>query len=215
MLLATFGARRSTAYRKAIAVPLLAMCALPSSIRALVKSGVVDSAVGCGVEVMSRVPMGATIPKEPKVGKPVTRSYWKHHEFTSQFEGADRNAKQWDISRADADAFGKLSQDRAAQAWAEGRFDSQILAIEAPELDDDRKPLESTQIVSRDEGLRETTGFRLHRIRERDPEAAAISEQRFEARRIQRRGDDQNVADTGKHQDRQRIVNHRLVVDRQ
>ena len=32
---------------------------------ALVKSGVVDAAVGCGVEVMSRVPMGSSIPKEP------------------------------------------------------------------------------------------------------------------------------------------------------
>ena len=124
---------------------------------ALVKSGVVDAAVGCGVEVMSRVPMGATIPKEPAVGKPVTKAYWKHHEWTSQFDGADRIAKQWNISREDTDAFGKLSQDRAAQAWAEGRFDSQILPIEAPELDDDRKPLESTHIVSRDEGLRETT----------------------------------------------------------
>jgi len=31
----------------------------------LVKSGVVDCAVGCGVEVMSRVPMGATIPRDP------------------------------------------------------------------------------------------------------------------------------------------------------
>ncbi len=123
---------------------------------ALVKSGVVDAAVGCGVELMSRVPMGATVPKDPSVGKPVTKAYWKNYEFTSQFDGADRIAKQWDISREQTDAFGKLSQDRAAEAWAEGRFDSQILPIEAPELDDDRKPLESTCIVSRDEGLRET-----------------------------------------------------------
>jgi acetyl-CoA C-acetyltransferase len=124
---------------------------------ALVKSGVVDCAVGCGVEVMSRVPMGATIPKQPDVGKPVTKEYWKHYEWTSQFEGAERIAKQWGITRQDTDAFGKLSQDRAAAAWAENRFESQILPIEAPELDDDRNPLESTHIVSRDEGLRETT----------------------------------------------------------
>ena len=124
---------------------------------ALVAGGVVDCAVGCGVELMSRVPMGATIPKEPAVGKPVTRAYWKHYEFTSQFEGAERIAKQWGITRQDADAFGKLSQDRAGAAWAEGRFDSQILPIEAPELDDERKPLETTHIVSRDEGLRETS----------------------------------------------------------
>jgi acetyl-CoA C-acetyltransferase len=63
----------------------------------------------------------------------------------------------WGITREETDAFGKLSQDRAAQAWAEGRFDSQILPVEAPELDDERKPLESTHLVSRDEGLRETS----------------------------------------------------------
>ena len=124
---------------------------------ALVAGGVVDAAVGCGVEVMSRVPMGATIPKDPDVGKPVTKAYWKNYEWTSQFEGAERIAKQWGITREDTDAFGKQSQDRAIQAWKEGRFDSQILAVEAPELDDERKPLESTQIVSRDEGLRETS----------------------------------------------------------
>ncbi len=124
---------------------------------ALVAGGVVDAAVGCGVEVMSRVPMGATIPKDPDVGKPVTKAYWKNYEWTSQFEGAERIAKQWGITREDTDAFGKQSQDRAIQAWKEGRFDSQILAVEAPELDDERKPLESTRIVSRDEGLRETS----------------------------------------------------------
>jgi len=124
---------------------------------ALVKSGVVDAAVGCGVELMSRVPMGATIPKEPASGKPVTKAYWKNYEFTSQFDGADRIAKQWGITREETDAFGKLSQDRAREAWKESRFESQILPIEAPELDDERKPLESTHIVSRDEGLRETS----------------------------------------------------------
>ncbi len=124
---------------------------------ALVKGGVVDSAIGCGVEVMSQVPMGSSIPKQPDVGKPVTREYWKHHELTSQFEGAERIATQWGIGREDTDAFGKLSQDRAARAWAEDRFDTQIVPIEAPELDDERKPTGSTVKITRDEGLRETT----------------------------------------------------------
>jgi len=114
---------------------------------ALVKSGMVDSAVGCGVELMSRVPMGATIPKEPKVGKPVTKAYWQHHEFTSQFQGADLIAKQWGITREETDAFGALSQKRAAEAWADDRFSSQILPIEAPELDEDRKPPDGAAAV--------------------------------------------------------------------
>lgn len=124
---------------------------------ALIASGVVDIAVGCGVEMMSRVPMGATAPKDPDVGKPINKNYWKSYEFTSQFEGGERIAAQWGISRADADAFGKLSQDRAAAAWADGRFDAQIVPIEAPDWGQDGKPAETTHRVERDEGLRATT----------------------------------------------------------
>lgn len=123
---------------------------------ALVKAGVVDVAVGCGVEVMSQVPMGATIPRDPSVGKPVNKNYWKHFEFTSQFDGADRIAKQWGITRDDADAFAVQSQARAAAAWSEDRFGSQILAIDAPDLGEDGKPSGTTHNVARDEGLRET-----------------------------------------------------------
>ncbi|MDJ0787537.1 MAG: acetyl-CoA C-acyltransferase, partial [Myxococcota bacterium] len=137
---------------------------------ALVKSGVVDAAVGCGVEVMSQVPMGATIPKEPRVGKPVTREYWKHFEFTSQFEGADRIAKQWGITREETDTIGKLSQDRAAAAWENGVFDAQIQPIEAPELDEERKPLETTTTITRDEGLRETSMAGLAGLRTNLPD---------------------------------------------
>ena len=49
---------------------------------ALIASGVVDVAMGCGVELMSRIPMGSTIPKEPPAGAPVNKNYWKHHELS-------------------------------------------------------------------------------------------------------------------------------------
>lgn len=124
---------------------------------AMVKSGVIDVAMGCGVEVMSQVPMGATVPKEPSFGRPINRNYWEHHEMTSQFEGAERIADKWGISRDDTDAFGMLSQQRAIRAWDEDRFSTQIKAIEVPDLGDDGKPTETTHTVSRDEGLRETT----------------------------------------------------------
>ena len=123
---------------------------------ALIASGVVDSAVACGVEIMSRVPMGATT-KDKAFGKPVNKRYWQHHEFTTQFEGSERIAEQWGITRAETDEFGKLSQDRAAQAWAEGRYTSQVLPIDAPDVDDEGQPTGTTHRVERDEGLRETT----------------------------------------------------------
>jgi acetyl-CoA C-acetyltransferase len=123
---------------------------------ALIASGVVDVAVACGVEVMSRVPMGATT-KDRSFGKPINKRYWQHHEFTTQFEGSERIAEQWGITRAECDEFGKLSQDRAAEAWAEGRYAPQVLPIDAPDVDDEGKPTGTTHRVERDEGLRETT----------------------------------------------------------
>ena len=124
---------------------------------ALVASGVVDAAVACGVELMSRVPMGSTTPKDPDAGKPVNKNYWQNYEFTSQFEGAERIAEKWGITRADADHFGKESQDRAAAAWAEDRYGTQLVAVDAPDLGEDGKPTGTTHQVARDEGLRETT----------------------------------------------------------
>ena len=123
---------------------------------ALVAAGIVDSAVACGVENMSRVKMGSTIPKDPDVGKPINKNYWKHHENTSQFEGAERIAERWGVTREQCDMFGKQSQDRAAMAWAEGRYDTQIVGIDAPVLGDDGTPT-GTQRIARDEGLRDTT----------------------------------------------------------
>jgi acetyl-CoA C-acetyltransferase len=122
----------------------------------LIASGVVDAAVACGVEIMSRVPMGATT-KDQSFGKPVNKRYWQHHEFTTQFEGSERIAEQWGITRAECDEFGKLSQDRAAQAWAEDRYGTQILPVDAPDVDDGGKPTGTTHRVERDEGIRETT----------------------------------------------------------
>ena len=96
---------------------------------ALVASGTVDVAVGCGVELMSRVGFGATTPKDPDAGRPVNRNYFEHFEFTSQFEGSERIADQWGISRQDTDSFGVLSQERAARAWNEDRFGTQIVPV--------------------------------------------------------------------------------------
>ena len=124
---------------------------------ALVASGTVDASVGCGVELMSRVGFGATIPKEPDSGAPVNRNYFAHFEMTSQFEGSERIADHWDITREECDTFGKLSQDRAARAWTEDRFATQIVPVDTPVLDEAGKPTGETHRVDRDEGLRETT----------------------------------------------------------
>jgi acetyl-CoA C-acetyltransferase len=123
---------------------------------AMVKAGVVDVAVGCGVELMSRVPMGATTTNKD-FGRPVNKRYWEHYEFTSQFEGAERIATQWGITRDDTDQYGYRSQQLAAQAWEQSAFATQIIPVDVPVLDADGNPTEETISVSRDGGLRETT----------------------------------------------------------
>ena len=49
----------------------------------------------------------------------------------------------------------------------------------------------------------------------RQPPLVPVAQQIAERRLVARRGDDQKFADAGRHQRRQRIINHRLVVDRQ
>lgn len=132
---------------------------------ALIASGVIDVAVACGVESMSRVPIGSNSSKKLGLGVPIPKSYFSRYEFTSQFEGAERIAEKWGISRDDTDAFGLRSQQLAAHAWDEGRFDTQVVAIDAPDLDDDGKPTGTTHRVARDEGLRETSLDKLTQLK--------------------------------------------------
>jgi acetyl-CoA C-acetyltransferase len=104
---------------------------------------------------MSRVPMGSSLGQD--VGKAVPRSYFAQYEWTTQFEGAERIADKWGITREETDRLGCQSQQRAARAWAEGRFDTQVVPVDAPDLGEDGKPTGTTHRVDRDEGLRETT----------------------------------------------------------
>lgn len=123
---------------------------------ALVGSGVADAVVACGVESMSRIPIGSNFRKDFDLGRPVTKQYLQRYEFLNQYQAAERIASRWGITRDRADELGALSQQRAARAWADGRFDSQVVAVTAPdpETGDDVE-------VTRDEGLRDTTVEKL------------------------------------------------------
>ncbi len=65
---------------------------------ALVAGGVVDVAVACGVEVMSRIPIGSNSRKDLGLGIPIPKTYFGQYEMTSQFEGAERIADKWGIT---------------------------------------------------------------------------------------------------------------------
>ena len=121
----------------------------------LIASGACDIVLACGVESMSRIPLGANVKNGP--GRAIPKSYFGQYEMTSQFDGAERIAAKWGITRADVDSFGLQSQQRAAAARAEGRFEREIVPIAAPVLDEEGKPTGETVLVSQDEGIREST----------------------------------------------------------
>ena len=130
---------------------------------ALIASGLDDVVLACGVENMSMVPIGANAIAGAKAGfgTPINRAYFEHHEYTSQFEAAERIAEKYGISRADTDALGLSSQERAARAIAEGRFETQIVPVTAPVVDDDGNRTGETATVTVDEVPRDTSAEAL------------------------------------------------------
>ena len=130
----------------------------------LLGSGVVDVAIACGVEAMSRVPIGSNSRKDLGLGVPIPKTYFDNYEMTSQFEGAERIADKWNITRADTDAWGLASQERAIRAWNEDRFAGQYIEVDAPEVNEAGEVI-GTRRVSKDEGLRETTLEKLSTLK--------------------------------------------------
>jgi acetyl-CoA C-acetyltransferase len=126
---------------------------------ALVASETVDIAVACGVESMTRVPILCNLDGP---GEPAPPSYYdRYGEFVMQFEASERIARKWGITREDTDALGLLSQERAARAWDDGRFDNQIVGVPGSLLG----PEAGSTPFSRDQGLRPTTRAGLASLR--------------------------------------------------
>jgi acetyl-CoA C-acetyltransferase len=107
-------------------------------IAGLIAADAISAGIACGVEAMSRVPLGAN--RGVDVGAPRPSSW--DIDLPNQFIAAERIAARRGLSREDLDAFGLRSQTLAQAAWSEGRFDREIVPVGA---------------VSRDEGLRETS----------------------------------------------------------
>ena len=82
-------------------------------VASLIGAGVIDVGLACGVEAMSRIPIGSSGAKSLGFGIPIPPNYFDKYEMTSQFEGAERIADKWGITREDTDAFGFASQQRA------------------------------------------------------------------------------------------------------
>jgi acetyl-CoA acetyltransferase family protein len=123
-----------------------------------VMSGAHDVVVAAGVEVMSQVPMGASVgdgkfglPFGPRVGL----RYADVGGMVPQGISAELIADKWALSREDLDAFSAESQARAARATAEGRFENEIIPVTSVHRDKETGNItESDELVTADEGIR-------------------------------------------------------------
>ena len=122
-------------------------------IAGLIAAGAIDVGIGCGVEAMSRIPLGANI--GTGIGSPRPQSWTI--DMPNQFEAAERIARRRGLTREQIDAFGLRSQLNAQRAWAEGRFEREVAPVKAPVLDGEGKPTGETRVVDKDQGLRDTT----------------------------------------------------------
>ncbi len=125
-----------------------------SLINALVKGGSIDVGIACGIEMMSHVSLGANVINGPGYFIP---EGWPWDSPQTQFEMAQRIADNRGISRADVDAFGFASQQKAKAAQDAGYFDREIVPIEAPVLGEDGQPTGDTVKIEKDQGIREST----------------------------------------------------------
>jgi acetyl-CoA C-acetyltransferase len=108
----------------------------------LIATGAIDVGVACGVEAMSRVPLRANIGDGAGTPRPDS---WDI-DLPNQYLAAERIATRRGLTRAQVDQFGLRSQTRAAAAWAEGRFDREVVPVPV-----------AGGTVTRDEGLRDTS----------------------------------------------------------
>ncbi len=112
----------------------------------LIQSGVVDVAIGAGVESMSRIPLGTSIKAG---GHPFPPELTERYALTHQGLSAEMIADKWNISREDLDTFGLRSHRLAVKAQAEGAFDREIFPVKLP----------GDGTLARDEGPRPDTSL--------------------------------------------------------
>ena len=122
-------------------------------INALIKAGEIKVGIACGVESMTRIPLGTNVPAGFGFPKP---DDW-NIDMPDQFGGADRIAKARGFTREQLDAFGLRSQQLARAAQDAGHFEREIFAVEAPVLDEEGKPTGEVQVVTQDQGIRDTS----------------------------------------------------------
>ncbi|MED5205305.1 MAG: acetyl-CoA C-acetyltransferase, partial [Pseudomonadota bacterium] len=148
----------------------------------MVQTGVADCVLAGGVESMSNVEhyttkarngtrMGDMVLWDRLTrGRLMSQPIERYGIITGMIETAENLAKDYEISREEADAFAVRSHQNAARAWEEGKFDEQLVAVEIPQRKGD--PV----VFGQDEGFRADASMeKLGALRaidlKRDPDA--------------------------------------------
>jgi acetyl-CoA acetyltransferase family protein len=98
---------------------------------ALIASGTHDVVIAGGVEHMGHVPMTAVAETEKLFGSAWPAALRERYDFVSQGESAELIADRWELSREELDAFAVRSHRLAAEAVAAGRFEREMIPMEA------------------------------------------------------------------------------------
>ena len=91
----------------------------------------------------------------------------------------------------------------------------QVIAVEDVVAQHQRARVPRDELLTDQEGLRQSFRFRLHGVLQADAPLRPVPQQLFEAGGVLGRADDQDVLHAAQHQRGQRVVDHRLVVDGQ
>jgi acetyl-CoA acetyltransferase family protein len=91
-----------------------------------VRAGFNDCVIAGGIESMSREAMGSDGDFSS-----ISQPYQDRFEVVPQGESAERIAEEWELSREDVDRIAADSQQRMGEAMEEGRYDDQLVSVEA------------------------------------------------------------------------------------
>jgi acetyl-CoA acetyltransferase family protein len=137
-----------------------------------VMAGAYDVVVAAGVECMSTVPMFSSAQgnlNDP-YGEAIAERYASRVAYGArglvpQGISAELIADKWDLSRADLDEFGLLSQERAAAARDGGRFANEIIPVAVKRRARDGAVIVSDELATADEGIRQTSAGQLANLK--------------------------------------------------
>ncbi|WP_431279667.1 thiolase family protein [Leifsonia poae] len=96
-----------------------------------VQAGAYDIVIACGVESMSRVPLGSNLGSASLGGALLAHRY--PDGLVNQGVSAELIAQRWGLERAELDAFAARSHAHAAAAAASGAFENELVAVPTPD----------------------------------------------------------------------------------